>query len=364
MRRLALIAAICVLAPLGAYAATIVTELHPWQGTITYTEKVGNKNVVKTATVQGTITDLDTYPDPVTVTVTGTTTEPQTSGWLNDLGELGRPARTWDSAGWYSDSQRLVDLLESTATTAILTVGSYGVSEFKASASDPVMTVTNTNGWGNKPSGGSFQCPSAATPATGTDAHMVCVQTDGSFWELWKAVRTSPTTWTAGAVCFADAGTFTHTVPACRGSSFTLASGALLPQEFQSGRITHALAAVLPSAAVRRAYMWPSYDTDGINSDGIPEGARLVLNPNADISGLSGITKILAQAWKDYGFYVVDKTSGSDLSFIAISPQSWTALGQSDPWAAQGITGYPNVSQLLPFLSECRIEDQPVTIKT
>lgn len=326
---------------------------------------VSSEPTVQTATFTNVVTyTVPTVTETTTVTTTTTTTPPAASAWLNDVGEFGRLARDWSvSSNWHSDSARLVALLKSKATSAILTVGSYGVAEYRASAADPLMTVRNLNGWGNKPTGGSFRCPSAAKPATGSDAHIVCVQPDGSIWEMWKAVRTSPTTWDAGSVSSGPAGTYTYPIAGSRGSSFTLASGALTPEEISAGRITHALAAVLPSAAVRRAYMWPSNDTDGVNADGIPEGARIVLDPAADLSSLSGVTKLVARAWQEYGFFVVDKTSGSDLSFIAIAPQSWTALGSPDPWAAQGITGYPNVGALLALIPQTRIENQPITVK-
>jgi hypothetical protein len=60
----------------GAYAATVVTELHPYSKTYTERVTVGSKGkqqvVTIVGTVSGTITDQDTYPDPVTVTQTVT----------------------------------------------------------------------------------------------------------------------------------------------------------------------------------------------------------------------------------------------------------------------------------------------------
>ncbi len=80
MRRMKVISAfgLALLFAGGAYAATVVTELHPYSRS--YTDRVtvaskGRTNVYTvTGTVAGTITDLDTYPDPVTVTQTVTET--------------------------------------------------------------------------------------------------------------------------------------------------------------------------------------------------------------------------------------------------------------------------------------------------
>jgi hypothetical protein len=89
MRNKVLLAVFCVLLLAGggyAAAQAVVTELHPYSQAYTERVTIGNKNRTQiftvTGTVQGTITDQDTLPDPVTVTsppvtvtvTTGTTT--------------------------------------------------------------------------------------------------------------------------------------------------------------------------------------------------------------------------------------------------------------------------------------------------
>lgn len=283
------------------------------------------------------------------------------SAYLNDLGDFGRPARDWAmAANWYSDSARLLGILKASTQSAVVALSSYGVAIVRATDSDPLVSASNTNGWGNKPSGGSFRCPTAAKPASGTDAHLVVIQPDGSIWEMWKAVR-SGTGWTAGAVCYAAPGVWNYPIAGCRGSSFTLASGLLTPDDLAG--TGHALLAILPSAAVRKASMLPSNDTDGIQADGLPEGARIVLDPAASLSGLTGLTYTIARAAQTHGWIVGDKTSGTDMSFAALAPETFTAFGQADQWAAKGLSGYPNVSALLALLPKCRIENAPIKVK-
>lgn len=282
------------------------------------------------------------------------------SSYLNNLGEFGKPVKDWNaSSNWLSDSARLIGILKAAATTANVAISSYGVAIATAKSTDPLVSVTNTNGWGNKPTGGSFRCPTAAQPAAGTDGHLVVVQPDGSIWEMWKAVRNSSGGWTAGSVGYALPGQWNYPVSCCRGSSFTLASGLLTPDDFSDPK--HALLAILPTAAVRRAYMYPSNDSDGERTDGIPEGARIVLDPGYNTGSLTGMTKVVALAMQRYGAYVGDKTGGSDLSFAAVAPQTWTAFGQPDKWAAIGYSGYPNISAILPLIPYCRIENQTIT---
>lgn len=285
------------------------------------------------------------------------------SGYLNDLGAFSRPAWEWSvSENWHPDSARLLGILKASAQSAVVALSSYGVAIARASSSDPLVTVTNTNGWGNKPTGGSFFCPTAAKPANGTDAHLVVVQPDGSIWEMWKAVRNGGN-WTAGAVGYANPGEWNYPLASCRGSSFTLASGLLAPEDVKVDGPSHALLTILPSAAVRKASMLPSNDTDGIQADGIPEGARIVLDPAASLTGLTGLTLAIAQAGQRYGWIVGDKTGGTDMSFAAVAPETWTAFGQQDQWAAKGLSGYPNVTALLALLPKCRIENQPIKLK-
>jgi hypothetical protein len=258
---------------------------------------------------------------------------------------MGQTAPSWtDSSKWRSDSSSLLSSLSSALTSnpkSDLAVAGYGIAYVKATSSDPLVTVTNTNGWGTNPGTTQFRAPSGALPAAGGDAHLAVEQPDGSVLEMWQAAK-SGSNWTAGAVAKASPGQYYYSVAGCRGSSLTLASGIVTPQEVKAGVINHVLAASLPKAVVSSSFVFPSFDSDGQISGGIPEGARLVLDPNYDISGLTGIKKIVAQALKTYGMMNVDRTGG-DIEIDAQSPESWTAFGQPDPWAAQGISGYPDL---------------------
>jgi len=263
----------------------------------------------------------------------------------NNLGVFAQQAPSWtDSTKWRGDSASLLSSLSGALTSnpkSDLAVAGYGVAYVKATSSDPQVTVTNTNGWGTNPGTTTFRAPLAAKPASGTDAHLVVEQPDGSVVEMWQAAK-SGSNWTAGAVAVAKAGQYYYTIAGCRGSSLTLASGIVTPQEVKAGAINHVLSVSLPASVVSKSFVFPSYSSDGSLTGGIPEGARLVLDPNYDISGLTGLKKIVAQALKTYGMINVDRTGG-DIEIDAQSPESWTAFGQPDPWAAQGISGYPDL---------------------
>lgn len=294
---------------------------------------------------------------------------PASSVYLNDLGEFKRPAKDWMiGTNWLSDSPRLMGILKAASSTCLLTVGSYGVAFHVAKSTDPLCTITKTHEWGNAPAGSTFRCPDKALPAKGTDGHMVVLQPDGSIFEMWQAKRTAPTFWECGAASRAIAGGWNYYTAGCRGSSFTLLQGCVTPAEIDAGRIPHVLAMILPSAATRKAMMWPSTDTDGVLADGIPEGARLVLPPNVDLTGLSAVEKIFAKALQEFGAMVVDKTGASDISFVSVAPETWTSYGIDDPWTQVNLSSYPGsnyvyLSKLLSLLPQCRIENQPIKLK-
>jgi hypothetical protein len=165
---------------------------------------------------------------------------------------------------------------------------------------------------------------------------MAVVQPDGTMVEMWQASG-SGSTWKAGAVSIAQPGQYTYPIAGCRGSSLTLPSGIVTPEEVKAGAINHVIAVTLPPAATSKSYVYPSTASDGLLTVGIPEGARLVLDPSYDISGLTGLSKIFAQALKTYGMMVVDK-GGSDIGVLGEASESWTSIGQSNPWSAQGIS--------------------------
>ena len=324
--------------------ANSCTASGAWSGTepINGSASTGalNQSSTYTLTCTGTSGSASTS---ATVSVSAAIPPPSLSTIPNSLGVFAQTAPSWsDSSKWRGDSASLLSqLMNANTGGSELAISGYGVAYVKASSSDPVVTVTNTNGWGTAPGTTSFHSPSAAKPAAGTDAHLVVEQPDGSAVEMWKAAK-SGSNWTAGAVSVAKAGQYYYTIAGCRGSSLTLASGIVTPQEVKAGVISHVLSVSLPSSVVSKSFVFPSYSSDGTISGGIPEGARMVLDPTYDISGLSGLKKIVAQALKTYGMIVVDRT-GSDIEVDAQAPESWTAFGQTDQWAAQGLSGYPDL---------------------
>ena len=98
--------------------------------------------------------------------------------------------------------------------------------------------------------------------------------------------------------------------------------------ELQRGRIDHALAIALPHT---RAKVWSSPAThgDGDSQDptSLPEGARLRLNPALDLNKLNlpPLTRMMAEAAQRYGIVIRDRAGvvafyGEDPSRLATNP--------------------------------------------
>jgi hypothetical protein len=90
------------------------------------------------------------------------------------------------------------------------------------------------------------------------------------------------------------------------------------------------------------AYSWPATRNDGVSSStlAIPEGTRLRLNPNLNLStlGLSPLAMTIAVAAQKYGF-VVDDTSAS-VSIRMPDPTTYTVAGLPNPYfSGPGVGG-------------------------
>jgi hypothetical protein len=189
--------------------------------------------------------------------------------------------------------------------------------------------------------------PANAQPAAGTDKHLVVWQpgTD-KLWEFWRLEHTAAG-WGApwgGAIqnVSSDSGAYgpeawpgAATGWGASGTSLSIAGGLITLEDFQQGKINHALAIAAPNTRAG-VYAAPAQRTDGshIETSSLPEGAHLRLEPSLDLASLHlpRITMMLAEAAQRYGIFVRD-TSGN----VAFYAQDPTPTG-SDPYT--GAQGY------------------------
>jgi len=192
--------------------------------------------------------------------------------------------------------------------------------------------------------------PPGAQPAAGTDGHMVIYQpSTDTMWEFWRASLKADgwhASWGGAMQNVSNSlGYYSNLAWAgltpslgwnwgATASSLPVIGGVALIKELQAGHIDHALALDLP-APCQGTFSYPAQRTDGTSTDSncLPEGAHLRINPNLDLSKLSlpPITRMLAEAAQRYGMIVRDKT-GKAVSFFAEDP---TPTG-TDPYNGPG----------------------------
>jgi hypothetical protein len=198
--------------------------------------------------------------------------------------------------------------------------------------------------------------PTQARPDPGGDRHLVVWDVpNATLWEYWDMVKNADGSWSAGfGVKFGATGSGYHTgvwQGSARAYGGSLAGGAIRYSEMEKGVIPHAIA--MAYQYTRGDFYARGVAADGTigiashnddvqdasrtNSYNIPEGGRLRLKPSVDLAARAGTLsgaasqracKVIGQALKTYGAYVVD-TAGAP-TFYAENLQgksvSWTGL--------------------------------------
>ena len=161
--------------------------------------------------------------------------------------------------------------------------------------------------------------PPRAKPAAGSDAHMVVWQpSTDMLWEFFAAHKQNGR-WHAiwgGAMknVSSKPGYYTRNSWPGRSllnwgataSSLSVIGGVMLIKELKGSRIPHALAMIVPSPRARQ-YSWPAQRTDGGGpANALPEGARLRLPANLNLTSmhLPRIVLMMARAAKAHGIIV------------------------------------------------------------
>ncbi len=132
-------------------------------------------------------------------------------------------------------------------------------------------------------------------------------------------------------------------------SGMPLAAGLITKEDIDRGKIDHALSIGLANGATDSllragSFAFPAQRSDGRSAaaDSIPEGARLVLDPELDVTalGLTPFVRMLAEAAQTYGMIVHDGSEGTVI--YAEDPTPYVAEGQPNfyrPWVGSNTVG-------------------------
>jgi hypothetical protein len=183
-----------------------------------------------------------------------------------------------------------------------------------------------------------LRLPAGACPSPDTDALMAVVQPDGWVLDVYNAVVTSDGRVVGSMASWIDArGDGTGWWNGRRASMLPSFAGLIRTGEIAAGRIPHALAALVPTTVLGKAFRWPAYTMDRNSgyTGTLPMGALLAIPASVDIRqlGLSPRGLVIARAAQDYGIYVVDR-GGTGLTILAElgNPEiRWDRVGSAAP---------------------------------
>ncbi len=231
-----------------------------------------------------------------------------------------------------AESAVMIDALVTAARTGYdptLNVKQWSVPVYVADADTPRYSV-KING-SNTQYG--FQAmidvpiPDGAAPDPQRDGHMVIMDiASGYEYDFWRAQQNADGSWEAawGNRISLDSNGIFPTGSGAKASGFAAMAGIIWPEEFEQGRIDHALFMALPIAA-SGGFVYPATASDGwVSTTGaIPEGAHLQLDPSLDLDQfeMEPYERIIAEALQNYGAYVGDYSGA--VSLYAINPQSY-----------------------------------------
>lgn len=179
--------------------------------------------------------------------------------------------------------------------------------------------------------------PAGARPDPSIDGHMTVIDPlRGDEWDFIGVVRDPQTgLWSARGAGHFDLRGDGHQdnlagSGSATGSRLPL-SQAIAPDEvrraIRSKRyvIPHALQFTAPNVD-GRCWVYPALGSDGFALDGMPEGARIQLDPRLDVSGLPPGPRTIARTLQVYGAYLRDV--GNALAFyLRPAGSEWSRLG-------------------------------------
>jgi hypothetical protein len=213
----------------------------------------------------------------------------------------------------------------------------YSVPIYTVPAGQPTVRVTLKGGkaTGLQAAWDAVPLPPNAEPAAGTDGHLVVWQpSTDRLWEFWRLVH-GPEGWYAswgGAMqnVSSDPGVYgpwawpgAKTGWGASASSLSIAGGLITLEDFEAGKINHALAMAIPNVRAG-VYASPAQRTDGKSTNplSLPEGAHLRLNPKLNLASLHlpHLILMMAEAAQRYGIFVRD--GGPVVAFYAQDPVS------------------------------------------
>lgn len=229
----------------------------------------------------------------------------------------------------HPNSDAMIDWFQKDSSI-VINIHSWTIPVYHADASTPRYNLSCENAeWVNP-----IPIPDETVCDPKSDGHTIVIAwNEQVIYDFWRGPYGGPGNWwmqpdqscvykwelngDGVATWEGEMGGVKHTLGwGCRASTVPLIAGLIRRHELEAGVIPHALAFAMGSGAQSGWIVSPpALTTDGYDNswNGIPEGARLQLDPSYDISGLSPAGQIIAKALQDYGMFLVDNSGGTCL---------------------------------------------------
>ena len=263
-------------------------------------------------------------PDAGPGAIAGCPLFPSDSFWHADVSDL--PVHP-SSAQWVS-SIGLNAALKADFGSGLWNGGPIGIPYTTVPATQPRVPISFQYAGESDP--GPYPIPTNAPIEGGPDAtgdrHVLVVQAGTCrLWEVFDAhPQNGGQSWTAGSGAVFDLSS-----NALRPAGWTSADAAglaMLPglvryDEVLTGRIDHAIRVTAPQT--RRQYIWPARHFASTNTSAAlpPMGAWFRLRADVDISGYSGVVRVILDALQTHGMILAD--NGSSWYLSGVPDQRW-----------------------------------------
>lgn len=199
----------------------------------------------------------------------------------------------------------------------------YGIPFVIVEQNQPLVPITFT-AYGDESDPGPYPVPNNAPVEGGSDHHVLVLQKGAcKLYELYRAEKNPAGGW------FADSGAvFNLFSNDLRPDYWTSADAAGLPilpgliryDEVVAGEITHAIR--FTASSTQRGFIHPATHYAGSVNDNLPPmGLRVRMKASYDIAGLTGHSRVIAEAMKKYGMILAD--NGSSWYFQGGTDARW-----------------------------------------
>ncbi|MCK5780557.1 MAG: hypothetical protein KAH04_06025 [Psychrilyobacter sp.] len=193
------------------------------------------------------------------------------------------------------------------------------------------IEVSSHSSWGKEIKA---PIPSYAKPSTGLDAHLAIVDKKRQkVWGFYDFQGQYPN-YSSGNACETDLTGNGVIEGGSREAGTPIIAGLIRPEEVRAGKIEHALAFSFDARDGYEEFILPATqgtDNDSTNSlKAMPMGTRLQLKPDIDISKYPKGAKIVLEALKKYGMYLVDENDSKSMSLYFQSNGDWKGIFEGE----------------------------------